>query len=126
MDEISTKAIIIGVSIFVTLIILTVVVFEFEQIQSIYKEVGQTNISFEERLDEFDKYRDSNNIFTGLDVRNTVKKYINDDSVNVCIETTSGEVCNDSIDVDKLDYTNKYSSNLNEQSNIYKIVFTEI
>lgn len=125
MDEITTKAIIIGVSILVTIIILTVIIFEFTQIQSVYKQVGQTNISFEDRLDEFDKYRDSSNLFTGLDVRNTVKKYINDKSVNVCINTNVGEVCNDSIDIEHLDYKKEYSSILDETTNIFKIIFSE-
>lgn len=125
MDEITTKAIIIGVSILVTIIILTVIIFEFTQIQSVYKQVGQTNISFEDRLDEFDKYRDSSNLFTGLDVRNTVKKYINDKSVKVCINTNVGEVCNDSIDIEYLDYKKEYSSILDETTNIFKIIFSE-
>ena len=125
MDEISTKAIIIGVSIFVTLIILTVIVFEFQQIQSVYKQVGQTNISFEEQLDEFDKYRDSNNLFTGLDVRNTVKKYANNKTVDVCIISVTGEVCNDRIQIENLDYKKEYSSRLDESTNIFKIIFSE-
>ena len=125
MDEISTKAIIRGVSIFVTLVILTVIVFEFQQIQSVYKQVGQTNISFEEQLDEFDKYRDPNNLFTGLDVRNTVKKYGNNKIADVCITSVTGEVCNDSIQIEDLDYKKEYSSRLDESANIFKIIFSE-
>lgn len=125
MDEISTKAIIIGVSIFVTLIILTVIVFEFQQIQSVYKQVGQTNISFEEQLDEFDKYRDSNNLFTGLDIRNTVKKYANNKAVDVCMTSIAGEICNDSIQIENLDYKKGYSSRVDETTNIFKIIFSE-
>lgn len=125
MDEISTRAIIIGVSIFVTLIILTVIVFEFQQIQSVYKQVGQTNISFEEQLDEFDKYRDSNNLFTGLDIRNTVKKYANNKAVDVCMTSIAGEICNDSIQIENLDYKKEYSSRIDETTNIFKIIFSE-
>lgn len=125
MDEISTKAIIIGVSIFVTLVILTVIVFEFQQIQSVYKQVGQTNISFEEQLDEFDKYRDSNNLFTGLDIRNTVKKYANNKAVDVCMTSIAGEICNDSIQIENLDYKKGYSSRVDETTNIFKIIFSE-
>lgn len=125
MDEISTKAIIIGVSIFVTLIVVTVVIFEFQQIQSIYKQVGQTNISFEDSLDEFDKYRDINNNFTGLDVRNTIKKYKNKNYVKVCIKSEENELCQDKIDENKLDYRANYSPSLEEVSGVFKIVFTE-
>ena len=52
VDEISTKAIIIGISIFITMFILTVIIFEFNEIQNVYKQVAETDISFEERLDE--------------------------------------------------------------------------
>ena len=70
MDEIATKSIIIGVSIFITLVIVTILIFEFTQIRSIYKTTAETNVSFEDRLDEFDKYRNSTNYFNGLDVKN--------------------------------------------------------
>ena len=125
MDEIGTKAIIIGVSIFVTLLILTVIILEYEQIQNLYRFAGEADISFEQKLDEFDKYRDSNNQFTGLDVRNTLKKYSADKSVSVCISNGAGEICDDGINVDGLDYKEKYMASLVEQTNRFKIIFTE-
>lgn len=123
MDEITTKAIIIGVSIFVTIIILTVIIFEFSQIQSIYKITAETNITFEDRLDEFDKYRDSNNYFNGLDVKNTKAKYSSDKSVDVCLKTGGVEVCNDSLNISDGEYNREYKASLEEIGNKFKIVF---
>lgn len=124
MDEIGTKAIVIGVSIFVTLLILTVIILEYDQIQELYKFVGETDISFEQRLDELDKYRDSNNEFTGLDVRNTLKKYSTDKSISVCISSGAGEICDDGINTEGLDYKEKYMATLVEQTKTFKIIFT--
>ena len=123
MDEISTRAIIIGVSIFVTLIIVTVIIFEFSQIQKVYKVTAETDITFEERLDEFDKYRDSNNDLTGIDLRNTVAKYNDDETVEVCVQEETLK-CSD-IEVDASDYNRKYSSRLEEINNKYRIIFIE-
>lgn len=123
MDEITTKAIIIGVSVFVTLIIVTVIVFEFSQIQSVYKITAETNVSFEDRLDEFDKYRDSSNYFNGLDVKNTKAKYSSDKSVDVCLKTSGVEVCNDSLNIPDSEYNREYKVSLEEIGSKFKIIF---
>lgn len=123
MDEIATKAIIIGVSIFVTLIIVTVLVFEFTQIRNLYKVTAETDITFEERLDEFDKYRDSNNYFNGLDVNNTIKKYKKDPTVDVCITEEDVENCSDDLIISTENYKKKYIVNMTEDNAKYKIVF---
>lgn len=125
MDEISSRAVVIGVSVFVTLVILTVILFEFNQIQNIYKDVGQTDISFENSLDELDKYRDTNNIFSGLDVRNTVKKYKKNLNIKVCVMSDGEEQCDDNINVENLDYKKEYVPSFDETTNIYKILFSE-
>ena len=123
MDEIGTKAIIIGVSIFVTLIIVTVLVFEFTQIQDIYKVTAETNITFEDRLDEFDKYRDSTNYFNGLDVKNTIEKYYNDKTVEVCIKDGEAIDCSDTLTVDTSEYNKEYKAYMVEERTIFQIVF---
>lgn len=124
MDEITSKAVTIGVAVFITVIIVTVIMFEFDQIQNIYAKVGQTNISFENSLNEFDKYRDSNNVFSGLDVKNAIKKYKNS-NVSVCIMEGSTEKCDDSININALDYKKEYVPNFDESTNVYKITFVE-
>ncbi len=119
MDEIAVKAVVIGVSIFVTLLIVTVVIFEFSEIKQLYKQTAETNITFEGRLDEFDKYRDSNTEFYGIDVQNTIDKYENDKSVDVCVS----ENCSDSIELTREEYSKPYISNLEQKNGIYIINF---
>lgn len=123
MDEIVTKALIIGVSIFVTLLIVTVLIFEFTQIRDIYKVTAETNITFEERLDEFNKYRDSSNYFNGLDVKNTIEKYRNDKTVDVCLEEDEVITCGDTFTVSQSDYNKEYKSYMTENGIKFQIVF---
>ena len=124
MDELATKALIVGVSIMVTLIIVTVVIFEFTEIKKVYKGTAEANITFESRLDEFDKYRDSSNIFTGLDVKNTIAKYVDDNLVDVCLQVQPDElVCSD-IQISKEQYNKEYSCDFQTSSNKYTIIFT--
>lgn len=124
MDEISTKALIIGISLFITTVIITIVVFEFTTIRDLYKGVAETDISFDSQFDEFDKYRNSANIFSGLDVKNTSNKYKNNDLVEVCInDPSTGLRCLDTIDEPLISYKDKYISRLEEINNRYRIIF---
>jgi len=127
LDEISVKAIVVSVSIFVTLLILTLIVLEFTHISDIYANAAESEIAFEDKFDELDKFRDSNNIFTTLDVRNYVKKYATDKTIEVCIES----VCYDeNTNVDEIpqlnDYEtvyNEYTAELVDTKKGYRIVF---
>ena len=121
MDEITTKALIIGVSIFVTLIVVTVIIFEFTQIKDIYKGVGETNVSFESNLDEFDKYRDSNNVFSGIDVKNTLAKYKNNKLVEVCVKQAELK-CTD-VTINESEYNKEYFSTFEKIGSKYRIKF---
>ena len=129
MDEISTKAIIIGVAITVTLLIVTTIILEFNEISKIYKSVSETEVSFESRLNELDKFRDSNNIFYGIDVKNTWEKYKNDKTVVVCFKghCTDGEGENRKFPFENEDeyYNKKYQSNIVVEHDIYRITFEE-
>lgn len=126
MDEIVTKALIIGVSIFVTLIIVTVLIFEFTHIKDLYRVTAESQIKFEDRLDEFDKYRDSSNYFNGLDVRNTIEKYRQDKSVQVCIKEGEAITCEDESTIlfigEEL-YNHEYKSYMENIGTIFRIVF---
>lgn len=122
MDEIAIKSVVIGVSIFVTLLIFTVIIFEYAEITNLYKQTGEINTTFEKQMDEFNKYKDENNEFVGLDVENAVKKYKEDSTVDVCV----GEVdqkCNDEITINKSGYKEKYKSKFIDNNGMYKIVF---
>lgn len=117
MDEIGSKALLLGVGIFVTLIIVTVIVLEFFQIEQIYKNVGEVDISFESQFDELNKFRD-NNIFNGLDVKNYIKKYADNKSIEVCLQS----MCSD-IDINSINYATEYTANLEEIPTGYRIIF---
>lgn len=125
MDDIVTKALIIGVSIFVTLLVATVLILEFTEIKGLYRGVAETEIRFEDRLDEFDKYRDSNNYFNGLDVKNTIEKYKNDKTVQICEEIDDeGNIdCDVTITSDK--YNKQYRARMDETSSKFIIIFKE-
>lgn len=125
MDEISTKAVIIGVSIFVTVVVITVLVLEFTQIKGLYKITAETNVSFEDRLDEFDKYRDSTNIFSGLDVVNTVGKYKKDDAVQVYISDGSTKTFIENSSFSPT-YNWKYKADLVENTTVFEIIFERV
>ncbi|MDD2627416.1 MAG: hypothetical protein PHR25_02630 [Clostridia bacterium] len=124
MDEISTRAIIIGVAIFVTMFITTVVILEFTHIREIYKNVGETDVSLESKLDELNKYKDSINEFNGLDVRNTVEKYKNNKTIEVCINNGGGYICSD-INISESQYTDIYTSELISISKGIRILFSK-
>lgn len=126
MDQFATKAIVIGISIFVTLIIVTIVIAEFTEIKSVYKNVAETNITFENNLDELDKYRNAGNEFKGIEVNNTISKYKNDDNVEVCKETSPGAyLCDDAFGISEGDYGKIYISRLENVNNKYRIIFKE-
>lgn len=124
MDELGVKSVIIGVSILVTLTIVTVIILEFSQISNIYKATGETNITFEENLDEFNKFKDSGNEFNGLDVKNTVQKYKKNSMVNVCVGLVD-PVCDDEINIPRENFEDKYTAEFTEENEIYKITFIE-
>ena len=124
MDELSTKAIIIGISVFVTLTIITVIIFEFTTIKELYKGVAETDVSFESKFNELNKYKEGNNLFSGIDLKNTVNKYKDNDLVEVCIDTGSGNLdCSKNIDEPIINYGSKYKSLLKEIGMKYQIVF---
>ena len=124
MDEIATKAVVVAVSILVTLTIVTILILEYSEIGEIYKGVGETNISFEGQFDELDKFRNSGNVFNGIEVRNFFKKYKDNKTIDVCVDGLA-EVCNDFVDITGLLSTDEYKASLEETTIGYKIIFTK-
>lgn len=126
MDELAVKALIIGISIFVTLIITTVVITEFFQIGQIYKSVGETDVSFESQFDEFNKFNDATNEFNGLDVKNYINKYKNDDRIDVCVDDECEDIelediCDTETNISGC--SDQYSASLEQTDRGYKINF---
>ena len=66
MDESATRALRIAVSLFVTLVIASGVLIMYGIVQTTYKQVYETDISFKE---EFGEYENTRNTF--IDVLNT-------------------------------------------------------
>lgn len=131
MDEISNKALMIGVALFVTIIITSGVLYTLGEMKEIYSKVYETNISLQDMFSEYDEY--DNTKKTGIDVLNTVKKYKDDNLVEIYIGSTF---------VDKLNYINTnntqeihqdigkkvYNSNVNvnQDTGVVTIIFNEI
>lgn len=121
MEEIGTKAVVIGVSIFITLFIVTIIIFEYAEITNLFKQTGEIDITFEERMDEFNKYKDENNEFIGLDIENILRKYKDDKSIDICIGETE-QKCNDEIVINQTEYNHKYKAKFIDGKK-FKIVF---
>lgn len=81
MSEISNKAIMVSVSLIVTIAITSSIIMVIGYFRDIYKTVDKTDISITQGLTSFDMY--DNTIMTGLDMINTYRKYRNDVLVSV-------------------------------------------
>lgn len=126
MDEIAVKALIIGVGIFITIVITTVVIAEFFQINQIYKSVGETDVSFESQFNELDKFNDSTNEFNGLDVKNYIKKYENNESIEVCVNGVCEDINIHSIcdkESNLSGCSDPYRAELEKTNKGYRIIF---
>ena len=81
MGEATNKAIIIGVGLFVTIMVVSGVMFIFSQMTEIYEQVGTTDTTIGTRFGEYASY--DNTHVTGLDVINCANKYYNENLVVV-------------------------------------------
>lgn len=79
MDAISNKAIVIAVSVFITIMISSGVFMVFDQIKNVYLQVYNTNISISSEFSEFDAY--DNTKKTRVEVLNAAKKYRNKEKI---------------------------------------------
>lgn len=81
MDYMSNKALIIAVSLIVTMIVASAVLLIINQVTTIYGQVYETDTSIQNTFDEFDSY--DNTEKTLLEFLNTVKKYRNNSNVTI-------------------------------------------
>ncbi|MGN1012747.1 MAG: hypothetical protein ACI4ON_02820 [Clostridia bacterium] len=92
MGEAANKAIMFGVGIFITIIIISGIMFIFSQMQEIYKQVGTTDTTITSRFGKYASY--DNTKVTGLEVINCANKYYKE---NLVVVTYNGfEVNTDS------------------------------
>ncbi len=93
MGEAANKAIMIGVGLFVTLMIVSGIMFIFSQMKDVYRQIGTTDTTIGNRFGEYASY--DNTRVTGLDVINCANKYYNENLVvimynNVVVNTQEG------------------------------------
>lgn len=98
MDTPANKALTIAVAIFITIMITSGVFFSIGQMQSIYSQVYETDISIQNRFSEYEAF--DNTEKTGIDLMNTAKKYRDSDVVTVRIG--AGEKLNTSQAIERL------------------------
>lgn len=90
MDYMSNKALVIAVSLIVTMMIASAVLYSVNQIINVYKQVYETDTSIKSAIDEFDEY--DGTVKTKLDLLNTAKKYMDNGSVIVTTSSFSSVV----------------------------------
>lgn len=81
MGEAANKALMFGVGIFITVIIISGIMFIFSQMQEIYKQVDSTDTTITSRFGKYAAY--DNTKVTGLDVINCANKYYKENLVVV-------------------------------------------
>lgn len=81
MDYMSNKALIIAVSLIVTMTVASAVLLIINQVTTIYGQVYETDTSIQNTFDEFDSY--DNTEKTLLEFLNTLKKYRNNSNVTI-------------------------------------------
>lgn len=87
MDYISNKALIIAVSLLITMGIASAVLYTINQVTGIYKTVYETDTLIQSNFDEFDAYNDVEK--TKLDLLNAAKKYKDSSTVYVTTKKQS-------------------------------------
>ena len=126
MENSTSKAIMIGVGIFVTVAITSGILFSINQMKDIYSKVYETDTSMTSRFSEYDAF--DGTTVTGVDVINAISKY--KDLVSV-VNTTipvRTEYLNDKKFEEAMNkfYTYKFSSELViNQEKVTGIKFTK-
>lgn len=81
MDYILQKALLVGVGIVIAIIIISAVLFTYNQIVEIYATVNKVDVSIVNIDDEYAKF--DNNIMRGVEIFNAIKKYRRDKSTMI-------------------------------------------
>lgn len=133
MDNTTNKALMIGVSLFVTVMVASGVIGVVNQIKKVYAGVYNTDTNISTRFSEFTKYEETNR--TGLDMINTANKYYND---NLVIVEYKGRILNNNeglnyikaeLEADRITYDKKVRSSvemvIEDKLEKTKIIFTD-
>lgn len=141
MEYMSNKALVIAVSLIISMSIASAVILVINQVMTVYKQVYETDTSIKSGFDEFDSY--DNTTKTALEVLSTIKKYKdnslveiivagqgnNKDAIQSYIENSIINGENKLVDVANIDSVKasaEYSSKLERMDgNKIKITFTK-
>lgn len=141
MEYMSNKALVIAVSLIISMSIASAVILVINQVMTVYKQVYETDTSIKSGFDEFDSY--DNTTKTALEVLSTIKKYKdnslveiivagqgnNKDAIQSYIENSIINGENKPVDVANIDSVKasaEYSSKLERMDgNKIKITFTK-
>lgn len=129
MDNTINKALMIGVSLFVTVIIATSVIGVVNQIKKVYAGISNTDTSISSRFGEFTKYEETNR--TGLDMINAANKYYDNNLViveyngNILNNDTGLDYLANELDANRFTYDKKVYSSV-ESVEIDEVIKTKI
>ena len=141
MEYMSNKALVIAVSLIISMSIASAVILVINQVMTVYKQVYETDTSIKSGFDEFDSY--DNTTKTALEVLSTIKKYKdnslveiivagqgnNKDDIQSYIENSIKQNEKEPIDVENIDSLKasaEYSSKLERMDgNKIRITFTK-
>lgn len=90
MDNITNRAVLIGVSLTITVAVVSVLMIVINQTREIYKLNEENSFLFTEGFSEFDMY--NNTRVKGIDVMNCMKKYESDDRIVININTGATKI----------------------------------
>lgn len=83
MDTSANKALTIATAVLITIMITSGVLFSIGQMQTIYSQVYETDISIQNRFSEYEAFDNAEK--TGIDIMNAAKKYRDSDLVSLYI-----------------------------------------
>lgn len=104
MDNTANKAITIAVGIFITIIITTGIFYAMNNIKDVYSTVYRTDIGLQNEFYQFDEFENTEK--TGIDLLNAIKKYLNDNLVQIYIDGSN-------------EIQNRYDENTGATSSLY-------
>ena len=116
MENSTSKAIMIGVGIFVTVAITSGILFSINQMKDIYSKVYETDTSMTSRFSEYDAF--DNTIVTGVDVINAINKYK--------LESEGGKVILSGISTEASEnfYSSTFKASITGEGDNIKITFS--
>lgn len=119
MGEAANKALMFGVGIFITIMIISGIMFIFSQMQEVYRQVGSTDTSITSRFGKYASF--DNTEVTGLNVINCANKYFKE---NLVVVTYNGIEVNTEPGITYLD--EQYNNGNLKYEDLYLSIVEEV